>query len=280
MQRRGLEFSVIVVDNDLAESARPVVTEFSSALPNATYAVEPMRGIAAVRNRLVQLSKDRSVDYIAFVDDDEWVESDWLVNLVHTAESYQADVVKGPVLRQFETGSPDWAGQANIFAAYRQRTGSLSRSMAAGNLLVRMNRLLEFEGPFNVQFNLSGGEDTHLQERMRASGTKIVWCDEAVAHEYNTKDRATIAWVVKRGYRVGAVMARSTKMIHPTPSKLLSRLAKDMAHLGIGLLFLVISPIRVTAKVVDALSQCARGVGGMAGLLGHSYEEYQEVHGQ
>src|SRR5262245_23547681 len=72
MQETGglFTYSVIVVDNDRAETARPVVAAaiIESFPVPITYCVEPRQSIARARNRAVATA---TADFIAFIDDDE-----------------------------------------------------------------------------------------------------------------------------------------------------------------------------------------------------------------
>ena len=83
---RGLEtgdqftFSVVISDNDAEESARLVVEGLSADYPvRIDYVTEPRRSISLARN--AALAKATG-DAIAFIDDDEWPELDWLINHV------------------------------------------------------------------------------------------------------------------------------------------------------------------------------------------------------
>ena len=54
-QEQAPPFEVIVVDNDAECSAKPAADEFRDRL-SLTYLVEPIRGLARVRNRAVAAS--------------------------------------------------------------------------------------------------------------------------------------------------------------------------------------------------------------------------------
>src|SRR6266496_1288345 len=78
---------IVIVDNDVAESAKPVVDRFATLGPwPISYAVEPRRGICFGRNRTVALTRDCT--FIAWVDDDEIVEPDWLAQLLITQQHF------------------------------------------------------------------------------------------------------------------------------------------------------------------------------------------------
>ena len=81
---KGLEtrdrftFSVVISDNDPEESGRPVVEDLSSNYPvRIEYVTEPRRSISHARNAALAKATGEA---IAFIDDDEWPQPDWLIN--------------------------------------------------------------------------------------------------------------------------------------------------------------------------------------------------------
>src|SRR2546425_8151119 len=69
-------YSIVVADNDDAQTAETVVSEFgvASSIP-ITYCVQPHRNIALTRNKAVE---NAGGDFIAFIDDDEFPTERWL----------------------------------------------------------------------------------------------------------------------------------------------------------------------------------------------------------
>src|SRR5208283_4072079 len=63
-------YSIVVADNDAAESAKTVVSGFQrSATVPLQYCVEPRQNIALTRNKALENSDG---DFVAFIDDDEF----------------------------------------------------------------------------------------------------------------------------------------------------------------------------------------------------------------
>src|SRR5688572_17541015 len=66
----AFNYSVVVVDNDSAQSARAVVSRMAAQSPvGMEYHVESERSISAARNHSVREAKG---NLIAFIDDDEF----------------------------------------------------------------------------------------------------------------------------------------------------------------------------------------------------------------
>lgn len=47
-------------------------------------------------------------DYIATIDDDDYADRQWLLNLYRAIITYGADIVHGPVVWEFPAGTPDY----------------------------------------------------------------------------------------------------------------------------------------------------------------------------
>jgi succinoglycan biosynthesis protein ExoM len=198
------EFSIVVVDNDARESARSIVQSWAerSRIP-ITYGVEPRQNIALARNASVAMATG---DLVAFVDDDEEPSSDWLCRLYEVLVERAADGVLGPVLPKFEEGAPNWAVRGQVFRRPAFETGEAIHwsVTGAGNVLVKRQVLLEFDGPFNPQLG-AGGEDTEFFRRAMSRGRVFVWSARAVCHERVPPERTRVAFQLRRALLRGKI---------------------------------------------------------------------------
>ena len=68
----GLDFKILVVDNDATPSSAHVVKAVSSSCPFPIhYYHEPKRGIPMARNRVLESASAIGADWLAFLDDDQ-----------------------------------------------------------------------------------------------------------------------------------------------------------------------------------------------------------------
>jgi glycosyltransferase involved in cell wall biosynthesis len=198
-ETKGLfTFSIVVTDNDKEESGREVVCEFAAESPIAiAYCVQPVQNIALARNKALE---NAGGEFIAFIDDDEFPEEEWLRNLLETCKAYGADGVLGPVMPYFQEKPPNWVERGGIFERPLHNTGyRIAISDArTGNVMFR-NRILEgTEQAFNAEFR-TGGEDVDFFRRMMNKGRVFVWCNEAVVHEIVPPYRCKRSYLLKRG---------------------------------------------------------------------------------
>ena len=211
LQTEGLfTYSVIVADNDSLRSAEEVVAEFSSSAHlTVRYCVEPLQNIAMARNRALQHAEG---DLIAFIDDDEFPDGDWLQNLFNTLVTYGADAVLGPVKPHFEADAPAWMKKGKFFERPTHSTGYKVNWNEArtGNVVFRKSILSAVDVPFKPEFGL-GGEDVDFFRRMAEKGCTFIWCNEAVVYEVVPPSRCRLSYLLNR-----ALLRGSNFCNHPT----------------------------------------------------------------
>jgi succinoglycan biosynthesis protein ExoM len=203
-------WSVVIVDNDANRSALSVVSNFAatSTFP-VHYVVEPKQNIAMARNRALE---NATGEYVAFIDDDELPDKNWLLNLLKACEIYHADGVLGPVKPRFEHDCPLWATRGGFFERPDYPTGYELKwpETRTGNVLFKTDILDKNENPFMTDFDTTS-EDTDFFRRMMQKGRFFVWCSEAIVHELVPPSRCSRTYLLKRALLRGANFQK-----HPT----------------------------------------------------------------
>jgi GT2 family glycosyltransferase len=261
------EIVIVVVDNDAAGSARAACESARGWLRYPLrYASEPRKGIPFARNAAVAAASD--ADWIAFVDDDETPDPDWLATLVRVQRQTDADVVTGPVLPRFSEPAPGWIVAGGLFDQPRYPTGTPMQTAYTNNVLLRRSRLDELDVLFDERLTLGVGEDTDLFDRLAARGARIVWADEALVHETVPPERANTRWLVRRGYRVGTAITHLDRTRRPPAMALAYGLAHGAWWVACGLWATAQGLVRGRAQGVRGLQLVASGVGRFAGFAG------------
>ncbi len=274
-----LSVKVIVVENEAAGPGAKVCRDAAPRFPFplSCYA-EPTRGIPFARNTAI--ARAGQVDFIAFIDDDETPEPDWLEELLRVQAAWDADLVAGPVLPVYEQPPPEWLKRGGFHTRQRFATGSPVAAAGSGNLLIRRAALAMLGQPFDPRLALTGGSDTHFFLRMAKAGGKAVWADEAVIWECMPPSRCTRKWVMQRAFRTGATYSAVIRDIEPWPGSWAKIIWRGSIHLAWGLVSLPIGIVRGRAGVMLSLKYFVRGVGIFNGLLGFRFDEYRTVHGK
>lgn len=196
-------FSIVVADNDRAESGRHVVQEWSAAnsIP-VEYCVEPEQNIALVRNKAISRAAG---DYVAFIDDDELPGPRWLFRLWSACQAPGVHGVLGPVLPSFEVDPPPWVRNGKFFERPRHESGYQLKwvECRTGNVLFARSLLSPDEEPFRAQF-AAAGEDMDFFRRMIGRGARFIWCNEAAVHELVPPSRCRKGFLLKRALLRGS----------------------------------------------------------------------------
>jgi glycosyltransferase involved in cell wall biosynthesis len=227
----------VVVDNDDRQSAREVVERVRATSPMAIiYDVEPERSISLARNRAVSHADG---ELIAFIDDDEFPEDNWLVGHLETLNATNADGVLGPVKPHFDAHAPRWLIKSGLCERRRFKTGTVlndSQHTRTGNVLIRRKLFTEPNGFFDPKYGRSGGGDAVFFKRMIEKGKRFVWCDEACVLEAVPVERQTRAYYVKRAFTRGLTEAWETPSLSLSTLRSLSAILLYTAALPVLLL--------------------------------------------
>ena len=84
-QANAQRCATVIVDNGM-RSSEAVVASFQSEMP-IVYERISQPGLVSARNRAMSLALATHPEYLAFIDDDEVPEADWLSNLIRRIEA-------------------------------------------------------------------------------------------------------------------------------------------------------------------------------------------------
>jgi succinoglycan biosynthesis protein ExoM len=250
---------IVVIDNDAAASARPIVDACQEDYPHPIrYGVEPQQNIALARNRTVQMARGT---WVAFIDDDEVATPHWLAAYWQMQRQCPGDGYFGRVMPRLEQESaPTWLDQDVFFALPRFATGTpmLGPSTYTTNALIR--RCLFDTHPFDPSFKF-GGEDIDLFSRMIDTGAQFYYCDEAVTTEYYPPERVCFRWLLKRHFRGGFLYTRIDRQRRPGFARQLPGLIKALGGIGLFTLMVPFEAWRGSAYAVKRILRLSLQVG-------------------
>jgi succinoglycan biosynthesis protein ExoM len=190
-------YSIVVADNDAAQSSQHVVSSFAVRSPIAiAYSCEPRQNISLARNEVL---RHATGDFVAFIDDDEYPENDWLVKMLEAYERYGASGVLGPVRPRFAEPPPRWVIDGRFWDRREHETGHVMgwRNTRTGNVLLRRSILEDLPEAFDPKFG-TGAEDVDFFRRLIGLGHTFVWCSEGIVYETVPKERCTRTYLLKR----------------------------------------------------------------------------------
>lgn len=202
----GLEARLLIVDNCPMEEVREALREETHEIEMACeYVAEESKGIVFARNRALKEAKTQGSDYIAFLDDDDHPDEQWIVNLWTCMQKYSATVVVGKMTFNWPESCTLEEEIKRVYDGARgdRTTGDPLVRSGTCNTFVDFNFVKTHNLSFDPLFNLTGGEDSHFFEAMTLLGARIVWCNEAVVYSDIVEERANEKYIWRRRYNIG-----------------------------------------------------------------------------
>lgn len=202
-------YSLVISDNDVQQSAKDLVFEFSSqSSVDITYCTEPRKSISHARNKALEYAKG---DKIAFIDDDEVPPENWLFDMLFALRKYNINGVFGPVIPHFDSSPPDWLVKGGFCERPKHRTGFIMpwNECRTGNVLIEKHILDNIGEVFREEFG-AGASDIDLFRRLMEMGYRFIWCNEAMVYEVVSRNRWKRSFMIKR-----ALLRGRLSLLHP-----------------------------------------------------------------
>jgi len=262
---------VYVVDNTPDGSAAVVCEASKSGMPwELRYFIEKARGITYVRNRLVG-EVNSSADLIAFIDDDEVPDENWLDELLDVFTRFDADVVAGPVYRKFSEKVEGWVEHPDLYKRPDYITGDDVKLVGAGNVLMKADIFNQYS--FDNRLALVGGEDMLLFLQLHHDGYKMKWCQEAVAWEHYPPERATVKWLLQRAFRSASCNVYAFSKVENLGKAVWVK--RGVREIVLGVISFLAHCARGKVPRIKAMVKILYGVGLLAGVIGYRFREYK-----
>jgi glycosyltransferase involved in cell wall biosynthesis len=236
------KYEIVVVDNASTDTTPQVVESVQQAAPVVRYVHEPKKGIATARNRGL---REAVGDWIAFFDDDQLADPQWLLTLFTYAREYNLRVVGGAVHLKLPDGC-----QRDLHTFPRMLLGesrlgnepfpySLKVSPGTGNLMLHRS-VFEQVGAFDEAFAVRA-EDTDLYCRVWRAGIEAWYVPAAIVHHVTPPARLEVAYLNRLASFMGSSVAQRERDTHSLPVFALRWFAK-----------VLLSPTILAAKLLIA----------------------------
>jgi len=165
----------------------------------------PHSNIAVARNALLQASVN---EWIAFLDDDEIAEPDWLANLY--AARGAGDVVFGPVRALYPATAPGWLVRGDFLSKQPALRPHGYDTGPSANVMLR--RACVGALRFDESLGRTGGEDTLFFATLHDRGARLAFCERAVVCEPAEPARSRFRALLWRNFASGHAHARVLRL--------------------------------------------------------------------
>lgn len=207
----GVEWELLVVNNNSSDATHDVLTTFASRLP-LRVVLESKPGLSNARNRAV---REATGSYILWTDDDVLVDKDWLAAYCEAFQRYpDSAIFAGNIKPWFEGKPPEWLERVwpEVATAYASRdigekAFPLTRDVLpfGANFAVRSSeqRKYLYDPDLGVRpDSIIGGEETTVIKNMLADGVTGWWVPAARVRHHIPAARQTISYLRRyfKGY--------------------------------------------------------------------------------
>ena len=212
------DLQVVVADNDQGQEGIQVCRSLPEDYPfRVTAMSQTSEGISAVRNAVADKALSFKPDIVAFLDDDEWPEPQWLAELMRIQRKFNADVVGGPTRPEFPSQAPASLLDNPYYGAdLGLPDGSDCQLQAGGNFLIKACVLRQYAPSFfHEAFTHSGSEDLAFFTQLAHDGHTMRWAANAIVHEPVPDARLAPNWLKQRVINIHNSRVRVMQQLEP-----------------------------------------------------------------
>lgn len=275
--------TIVVVDNNPSPEMEGLVSNFrDKSIYPVNYRHQPVKGIASARNTALEAAIALGVKWVAFIDDDEQADEDWLSKLM--CPGYRdTPILVGRNVPVYPLGQPFWIPAKPHSSALQE--GKVMRTAVTGNVRFSMDIVLEGLR-FDDTLNLSGGEDNEFFALAAAKGYGIKQTLRAITYETVLPDRTTYKALVYRSLWCAASEYRRLALTRGHWGAMRRRLHKVPINLITAALWLSLAALAYPFSTDTYRSMAirggrtlAKGAGTLAAMFKIKPQPYANVSG-
>ncbi len=257
-----------IADNSPTLTSASTIHEFCRLNPSLALVLDQATPQGVVHARNVSVRNAPPSDFVIFVDDDEYADTQWLESLLSTQRATGATGVVGPLREVLPAGVPAWYHDGGLDRPDSYPDQERIYRGYTSNMMLRASAVEDPEGPFDERFNVTGGEDTHLCIGLLADGAYFVWAADAVVSTEVPLERTELSFVLRREFVGAANFTRSERLVHGVkviPKRVLTGSARGAMGLVVAAGAMALGR---KGSAAQAIAHSAKGLGVLAGAVG------------
>ena len=158
------------------------------------------KNIPKSRNVFLNFLKKKSFKYAGYVDDDCYLNTNWLVNMVKFIKKNNCDIVGGP--QKHIVKNPSYKKYFEVLEPNRKHE-SIVKWVATNNCFFNKKIFKLKKLNFDIELSNYGGSDQLFFENLTKNKFLIKWKSNSYVIENYNVSRENFLWFIKRNLRYG-----------------------------------------------------------------------------
>ncbi|QUS58916.1 glycosyltransferase family 2 protein [Pseudovibrio brasiliensis] len=276
------EITLIICDNN----SKPMTSKDQEEIKAAAnvplnYVHEVQAGIPFARNTALNTARSLNPDWIAFIDDDEILDPQWLVEMSKAMDKWPAEIYHGWTQSTPEDLNAPWSFHR---PRNKRQPGTIMETAGTDNVLFSVEAVTDLN--FDETMRFSGGSDIDFFYRATDRGAKIVWVPDAITREITPASRLTFGYQVRRSYSVASAQAYISRkrfgLQKASKKAILKAIGRFFGGIagGVGSSFLFLINQRKGRKLLlSSAKKIASAIGLVRGTNMNLGQIYQKIDG-
>ncbi|MCG3268397.1 glycosyltransferase family 2 protein [Yoonia sp. I 8.24] len=197
----GYSVEIVVIDNNDVPTAEPALDGTATRFP-ISVEHEPQAGLVFARNHALDAATARGATWFIGVDDDEWVDENWLAEMVDGFETHSSPVLIAQCIYEYDGALSPYRQARQLQSLTKGKRPSI---LSSGNYAIHRRIFADDDGlsmRFDPFFNESGGEDVDFFLRIQhIHGYVAASVPGSIVYEAWDGERATLSYHLKRCLR-------------------------------------------------------------------------------
>lgn len=246
-------YEIILVNNNSTDRTASECERFRKTFPDISflYVVEINQGLSFARNRGIAESHG---EILVFIDDDAFVNPDYLDNLANNLQKYPAAAFGGKIIPEFENGQPpawmskwsySWVSaidKGNQVCLFKGHSYPIGANMGFRKTAIPPDGFNTALG--RSKGNLMGGEEKDIFNRMKVFRASIYYFPDIAVKHIIPEKRTTQAYV--RQLALGIGMSERIRTLKISRTAYLKRLLAEIVKWGASCVLCLGYTIRLT----------------------------------
>jgi glycosyltransferase involved in cell wall biosynthesis len=250
------DFGIILVDNHPDGRARLVCERAATKLPiKIKFLEEQKQGGPYAKNKAIDEALKNKPEFLAFIDDDDIPEPDWLLHLIEKQRQTKADIVCGTFPPVIKHEWPDWFRKSPLFDPPSKKPKvkhGIPRGIGSGNTLIKrqlLDRLKRIGPVFSPRYPFLYDGDFFI--RAHSIGAKFAIAEKSVIHRYFDDYRVTVRGLLRYAFRLGeyTMQLLADHGLGRKINRRKSKAIKNIVLRGLSLPACIFSPVQMVRNL-------------------------------